>query len=80
MVRITIKNNQGSKTVNAEISQTPAAIFSEVGIQLAGSMVTLNGMNLTASDLNQPLENLGVADGSQNNYMSAIVKADGANI
>lgn len=78
MIRISIKNNQGSKTVNAEVTDTPAELFANAGINLRGSQVTLNGCILNTEAQNQSLATLGVQDGTENNTISAIVKADGA--
>ena len=78
MVRVTLKNNQGSKTVNAEVTDTPQEIFENAGNELNSSKVMLDGVFLNSSELSQSLEELGVADGSKT-YLSAIVKADGAN-
>lgn len=79
MIRIEVKNNQGGKKINAELTDTPASLFEKFEVSTASSQVTLNGRILSKDELDDTLGQLGVEEGSQGNILSAIVKADGAN-
>lgn len=78
MIQINLRTNSVRKTVTAEVTTTPKAIFENEGLSVANAMVNLDGQILSASDLNAPISTLGIADGSGNHHLSAIIKADGA--
>ena len=79
MIKVIIKTNTvRNKEVTAETTTTPAQVFNEIGVSVAGASVNLNGMILTATDLNSSFEALGVADGTVVN-LNSVIKADGAN-
>lgn len=65
------------RNVSADITNTPKEVLSEVGVNLSGEMVNLDGMQLSAADMNQTFETLGIADGTTTN-LTAVKKADGA--
>ncbi len=77
MIKVLVKTNTTRKEVTAEITSTPKAVFSEMGVSVSGAVVNLNGTILSATDLNSNFAALGVADGTTIN-LNSIVKADGA--
>ena len=79
MIQVTIKTATSRKTKNVDVNSTPKQILDESQIQTDGVMVSLNGSVLTNTMLNSSFSDLGVAEDSTC-YLSAIVKADGANI
>lgn len=78
MIKVLVKTNTTRREVTADVTQTPGAVFNDMGVSVAGAVVNLNGTILTATDLNTPFETLGVQDGTSVN-LNSIVKADGAN-
>lgn len=79
MIKVIIKtSNIRGKEVMAEVTDTPAKVFDDLGVGLSGSSINLNGIILAASDLNQSFEALGTSDGATVN-LNAVVKSDGAN-
>lgn len=75
MIKVIVKTSTTRKEVTTETSATPASVL---GAGVAGAHVNLNGVILSATDLNSTFEALGVQDGSIVN-LNSIVKADGAN-
>lgn len=63
--------------VTAEITSTPATVFNDLGISLAGASTNLNGTFLDARTINATFAELGVEDGATV-YLNSVVKADGA--
>lgn len=78
MIQVNVKTNTARRTVTAEVTNTPAKVFADLGFDISNSKVNLNGMQLSVGDLNSTFENLGVADGASVG-LNSIVKADGAN-
>ena len=79
MIQIKIKTNTiRDRVVTAEVTSTVISVFESQGIDISGSMTNLNGMTLTATDLNSNFESLGVKDGDSIR-LNSVVKADGAN-
>ena len=78
MIKVVIKTNTiRGKEVTADVDSTPARVFGDLGVSVAGASVNLNGMILTATDLNSTFEALGVADGATVN-LNSVIKAVGA--
>lgn len=78
MIKVLVKTNVVRREVVTELSNTPNAVFEDLGISPAGSMINLNGSTLYGVDLNSSFSSLGVVDGSTVS-LNSIVKADGAN-
>lgn len=78
MIKVLVKTNTARREIITEAESTPNAVFNDMGVSIAGSMVNLNGTLLSATDLNSSFSALGVTDGSSVN-LNSIVKADGAN-
>lgn len=77
MISINVRTSTTRRTVTADITSTPKSVFSELGIDTTGTHTNLDGAILSAADMNQTFERLGIADGSAVS-MNSIVKADGA--
>lgn len=77
MISVNVRTTTARKTVSADITATPKAVFNELGVDTSTSMVNLDGTPLSGSDFNKTFEELGVEDGSTTS-LNAIVKADGA--
>lgn len=77
MIKVLVKTNTVRREVVTESTSTPNAVFSGMGVSVAGAVVNLNGTILTATDLNSTFAALGVTDGASVN-LNSIVKADGA--
>ena len=77
MFTLRLKVNGFTQTMSAELDTTPAAVFAEYGIETAGLMPNLSGLQLSAADLNTTFEALGVKAGDEKN-LNAVTKADGA--
>lgn len=78
MITVNVRTNTTRKTINVDVTTTPAQIFEELGENISSSMININGLTIDKSNLDKSLEELNVADGSTA-YLNAIVKADGAN-
>ena len=78
MIQVNVRTNSARKTVTTDVTNTPANIFAEAGLDVSNSKVNLSGLQLTVSDMNTSFERLGVKDGASV-HLNAIVKADGAN-
>lgn len=77
MIKVSVRTNTTRKEVTAEVTDTPATVFSKMGISMAGSVISLDGKFLNQTDCNSSFDQLGVVDGSIIG-LSANVKADGA--
>jgi len=77
MIQVNVRANTTRRTINCEVTSTPAEVFSSIGCDTSSSMVNLNGNILYAAEFQKTFQELGVADGTQAN-LNAIVKADGA--
>lgn len=77
MIQVNVRTNTTRKTCNVEVTDTPKSVFDSVGVDVSRSMTNLNGVTLTATDLNSTFAALGVSDGTTAN-LNSIVKADGA--
>ena len=78
MIQVKIKTNTiRDRIVTAELSDKIISVFESQGIDVSGSMTNLNGMTLTAIDLNSTFASLGVNDGDMVR-LNSVVKADGA--
>ncbi len=78
MIKVLVKTNTIRTEVVTEVTDTPASVFSKAQAGTSGSIINLNGMQLSVTDLNSTFAALGVDDGSTVN-LNSIVKADGAN-
>lgn len=79
MIQVTIKTNTTRKVCNVDASSTPASVFEANQITPQGAMINLNGIILSATDLQATFSALGIADGATCT-LSSIVKLDGANL
>jgi len=80
MIQVKIKTNTiRDRVVTAELSDSVISVFESQGIDVSGSMTNLNGMTLTATDLNSTFQTLGVNDG-ETVRLNSVVKADGAKV
>ncbi len=77
MIIVNVRSNGGSRTVNAEMNETPASVFESLGIELNNSSVSLGGVTLKASEVNSTFENLNITDGTTIR-LTSVVKGDGA--
>lgn len=78
MISISVKTNNNRRTVTTDITSTPKSVFADLGIDVSTSMINLDGVPMTGSDMAKTFEALGVQDGTTVG-LTAIVKADGAN-
>jgi len=76
MIEIEVRTNDVRTKVIKDTSTTPAEVFGELGINVSGTMVNLDGKNLSATELGTSFASLGVADGTTVG-LRAIIKADG---
>ena len=76
MIRVQVKTNTARPVFTKEITDTPASVISEMGLDISGAQINLNGTILTATDLQSTFEALGVVDGTTVN-LNSIVKGDG---
>ena len=80
MIQVKIKTNTiRDRVVTAELNDSVISVFESQGIDVSGSMTNLNGMTLTATDLNSTFQTLGVNDG-ETVRLNSVVKADGAKV
>jgi len=80
MIQVKIKTNTiRDRVVTAELNDSVISVFESQGIDVSGSMTNLNGMTLTATDLNSTFQTLGVNDG-EIVRLNSVVKADGAKV
>lgn len=77
MISVNVKSNTKRQVISCDVIATPKSVFTELGVDTSTSMVCLNGTVLSAVELIQTFEDLGVEDGSVA-ILSSIVKADGA--
>ena len=77
MIQINVRTNTVRRTVNCEVTDTPASVFAGIGVDTSASSVNLNGATFCAADHNKTFAELGIADGETAN-LNCIVKADGA--
>lgn len=77
MIQVNVKTNTARRTISTEVTNTPAKVFADAGLDISSSKVNLNGMQLSVGDMNSSFESLGIADGASVG-LNAIVKADGA--
>lgn len=78
MIQVNVKTNSTRRTVNADVTETPAQLFERIGANVSGATNNLNGTILSAADMQQPFSALGVQDGTSVS-LNSVVKADGAN-
>ena len=76
MIQVNVRTNTVRKSVNKEISATPASVLDEMGLSASGAQINLGGTILSATDLNSTFEALGITDNTSVN-LNSIVKADG---
>jgi len=76
MIKVTLKTNTGRPEFIKEITDTPMSVIREAGLDISDSQINLDGMILTATDLNSSFEALGVKDGTNIN-INSVVKGDG---
>lgn len=79
MISVNVKSATTRTTKNVDVTSTPAQVFESAGVSLGNAHINLNGVQLTATDLQATFAQLGVTDGARVD-LNAIVKADGANI
>lgn len=77
MISVNVRTSTTRKTVSVDITSTPKAVFTELGVDTSTSMVNLDGVQIKGADFNKNFEELGIVDGSTVS-LNAIVKADGA--
>lgn len=77
MITINVSTTTVRRTVIKEITDTPASVFEELGVDTDNSMVTLDGGIVRGGDINKTFGELGLTDGGST-YLRSIVKADGA--
>ena len=78
MIKVIVKTNTvRGREVTADAETTPAENFADLGVSVSGTSVNLDGVILTATDLNSSLEALGIHDGATVN-LNSVIKADGA--
>ncbi len=77
MIKVSVKTNTTRREITVQPSTTPLEIFAQVGANVGGCSVNINGKTLTNTELNSTLENLGYKSGDEI-ALGAIVKADGA--
>lgn len=78
MIQVTIKTNTTRDICNTDVNSTPASLFEAKEIAPSG-VINLNGIILSATDLQATFSALGIADGAKCT-LSSIVKLDGANL
>lgn len=78
MIKVIVRANGAPKEIVAKLSDTPLTVFNELGMDTAGSVVSLNGRFLSSAEKSMSFETLEVSEGRTIN-LSSIVKADGAN-
>lgn len=79
MISIKVRAQNNSKTVTRDVTDTPASVFEDLNIDVSTAHVNVNGTILSGRDFTKTFEELNIEDGSEAN-LTAIVKADGANI
>lgn len=78
MISLTVRTSVPPKrTINVDITSTPAQAFEKIGVDIPSTMVRLNGRTLSEDDIDRTFAELNVEDGTYAS-LSAIVKADGA--
>lgn len=75
MINLNVKTSDIARTVNADITETPAEVFARVGVDTARAQVSVNGCII--DDIDATFEDLGLTDGKTHN-LRATVKMDGA--
>ena len=75
MINLTVKTSDISRTVNAAITETPADVFSRLGVDPSRAQVTINGQLIAR--LGSSFDELGVVDGKAYT-LRATVKSDGS--
>lgn len=76
IVKVTLRNNVVSKTVNVPSTMPLRQIFEENGVDYNAGVVSLDGASLPAGSMDKSLEELGVS--SDHCYLMVTVKADNA--
>lgn len=76
MISVQINTNTVRRTVSAELSDTVRSVFDSQELNLQGAMVNLDGMVLSATDLNSTFQALGVQN-DKTVTLNSVVKADG---
>lgn len=75
MISITISTNTNRTTVLVPASKTPKEILQENNIDLHSGVLSLDGVPLSASEMNMSLEDLNVKESA---FLTSIVKSDNA--
>lgn len=78
MIKVSVKSTSSSFQSITEITNTPANVMDELGI-LAVGLVNFNGEMLSANQLNNTFESLGIVDGDEVTIWN-IKKSDGATL
>ena len=77
MIQVKIKTNTiRERVVTAEVSDKVISVFESQGIDISELTSNLNGMNLTATDLQSTFQALGVNDGDTVR-LNSVIKGDG---
>ena len=75
MVKVTLGTNTSRKTVIAEKTAIIKDILTEYNVDYTTSTIHLDGVPVTASEMNSSFEDLGIVDTC---FLVGIVKADNA--
>ena len=73
MIKVNLSTNTDRTSVIVEDSQTPSEIFSDNSIDFNRGQVYLDGVQLSASEMNTNLSDLGVTESCR---LSVVIKAD----
>jgi len=76
MIQVRVKTNTNRETYTKEITDTPSSVIQEAGLDISGAHLNIDGIILSATDLQSTFEQLGVEDGKTIN-LNSVVKGDG---